>query len=73
MSVKLTFRKDFECPGGAGVNNADMVPYTVGGEPIADVLACSVESGVDQMPVMTLKVMVRETFAENAAARLKKS
>ena len=72
MSVKLTFRKDFECSGGAGVNNADLAPYTVDGEPIADVLACSVESGVDQRPKMTLVVLVTETFAENAAVRLKK-
>ena len=73
MSVKLTFRKDFECVGGAGMYNADLAPYTVDGEPIADVLACSVEASVEQFPVMTLKVRVTETFAENAAVRLKKS
>jgi len=27
---------------------------------------------VDSLPVMTLKVLITETFAENAAARLKK-
>ena len=70
--VKLTFRKDFECPGGAGVNNADLSPYTVDGEPIHGVIACSVESGVEQFPVMTLKVRVTETFAENTATRLRK-
>ena len=73
MSVKLTFRKDFECSGGAGRNRADLAPYTVDGEPIANVISCSVESGIEQLPKMTLVVYVRETFAENAAVRLKKS
>ncbi len=72
MGVSLTFRKDFECPGGAGRNMADLAPYTTDGEPIDNVLACSVEGGVGQLPVMILKVQVTETFAENAAARLKK-
>jgi len=72
MAVKLTFKKDFECTGGAGTNYADLAPYTTDGEPIADVIACSVEARVDSLPVMTLKVLITETFAENAAARLKK-
>lgn len=72
MGVKLTFRKDFECWGGAGKNMADLAPCTVDGEPIDDVLACTVESKVDSFPIMTIKVMVRETFADSVAVRLKK-
>ena len=72
MGVKLTFRKDFECPGGAGMNMAVIAPYTVDGERIDGVIACMVEGGVDQLPVMTIKVLIKESFAQNAAVRLKK-
>ena len=72
MGVKLTFRKDFECIGGAGKDMADIVPCTVEGELIEGVVSCCVEGGVDQIPMMTIKVHVFETFAENAAVRLRK-
>jgi hypothetical protein len=71
LDMKLTFRKDFECSGGAGVGYADLAPYTVDGELIEGVQSCTVEAGVGKFPVMTLKVMVMETFAENVAVRLK--
>jgi len=72
MGVKLTFRKDFDCTGGAGENMADIVPYTTDGERIENVLVCMVEGGVGRVPTMTIKVHVTETLAENVAVRLKK-
>jgi len=72
MGVKLTFRKSFECAGGAGIGNANLEPCTMEGEPIANVLTCSVEGGAERSLVMTIKVMVTETFAQNTATRLRK-
>jgi len=68
MCVKLTFRKDFGCENG----HANLMPCTIDGEEIWGVIACTVESGANQLPVMTLKVHIMETFAQNAAVRLKK-
>jgi len=70
--VELTFRKDFGCVGGAGLNRADLYPYTVDGKLVKNVIYCCVEAGVDQLPVMTIKVTVMETLAQHAAVRLMK-
>ena len=72
MSVKLTFRKDFGCKGAAFANEAAVMPYTVDGERIENVISCSVESGAEKTTRMTLVVDVRETFAQNTATRLRK-
>ena len=72
MGVKLTFNKSFELAGAAGTNNASLDVITTDGEQVDDVVSVSVEQNVGGFPMMTLKVLVRETFAQNAAVRLKK-
>lgn len=70
--VELTFRKDFECTSGFGTNHANIMPYTTEGKRIANVLSCAVESNVDSLPVMTLKVQIVEHVSQQVAARLTK-
>ena len=72
MGVKLTFNKSFELGGAAGTNNASLGVITTDGEPIDNVVSVNVEQHLEGFPMMTIKVMVRETFADNAAVRLKK-
>jgi len=72
MGVSLTFTKSFEHSGAAGMNNASLAVCTTDGEWLENVLAVEIEQPLESQPIMTIKVRVIETFAENAAARLKK-
>ena len=63
--MKLTFTKDFP------TQDCTVCPITMDGEFIECVISCKVESHADAMSTMTLTVLVRETFADQAARRLK--
>lgn len=72
MGIKLTFEKRFDCHGVAGENQATLQPFTIDGEPIMDVVSCSVQNSANGgFPRMTLVVYVTEHIKDHAAKRLR--
>jgi hypothetical protein len=70
-AVKLTFFKDFEAVGAAGMDKASLMACTTDGEPIDKVISCSVSNEVGALPKMTLVVYVDEHISDVVAARMK--
>lgn len=63
--MKLTFQKE----GVPGCDSMAVVPYTEDGEPVENVISCTVESAVQSLSCMTLKVHIREGAKNDYSSR----
>jgi hypothetical protein len=71
--MRLTFQKTFDHSGVCGPDMATLIPYTIEGEPVEDVISCEVRNSADGgFPRMTIVVDVREHLSDHAAAKINK-